>query len=146
MVRGDYRVEYFADQKTFETNGKPKGTIILGGYTIVTDPNARKMAVKRDLYARFGVEEEVAEYTKYEAMTIECFHPTRRRWLIKCSSAEDFEVWSAMFTVCAQRCTGRTLKEPARIEAFDQAFAQARLALNVPRSQVRGSGEGGKEA
>lgn len=136
MVRGDYRVEYFADQKTFESNGKPKGTIVLGGYTIVTDPNARKMAAKRDLYARFGIESEVAEYTKYEAMTIECFHPSRRRWLIKCNSTEDFAAWSEMFQICAQRCTSRTLKDPVRQHAFDDAFAESRLSLNVPRNQV----------
>lgn len=143
VVRGDHRIEYYADQKNFEAGAKPKGTIALAGYTIVKDPNGRKMAAKRDLNARFNIDAEVEEYTKYEPLTIECFHPTRRRWLIKCTDEDQFASWSTMFEVCAQRNSARTLTDPLKIAAFGAAFAAARLPLNVPISQARCT-EGGK--
>merc|ERR1719182_244303 len=44
----------------------------LEGYKVVRDPNARKVAAKKELRERFGIEGDV-EYTKYEPLTLEIF-------------------------------------------------------------------------
>lgn len=129
-------MDYYEDEEKFKANAKPKGTMILEGYQIVTDPNARKVEQKKAVNAKFQIDEDVGEYTKYEPFTIECYHAARRRWLIKCKDEEDFNTWVAVLKEAAERCKGRTLTDPLKIKAFDSGFLATQMDLEIKPKTV----------
>lgn len=138
MVRANFHIDYYEDKPKYEAGAKPKGTMVLDGYEVVTDPNARKMDFKKKINAKLNIEEEVGEYTKYEPLTIECYHATRRRWLVKCKDQADFDSWVAALKEAAVRSSARTLTDPVRVEAFDAAFdTMWRELIKIPIEIVR---------
>ena len=68
---------------------------------------------------------EVA-YEKYEPLTLEAYHESRRRWIMKFEDQATFDDWAKMLTKCAKMCKSGTLEEPVAIAAFDDAFLETK--------------------
>ena len=136
-VRENFHIDYYEDEEKFKAGAKPKGTMILEGYRVVSDPNARKVEHKKAVNAKFNIDEDVGEYAKYEPLTIECYHDARRRWLLKAKDQAEFDTWVAVLSEAAERCKGRTLTDPLKIEAFDSAFQATKLDLALKPKTVR---------
>lgn len=137
MVRADYAVEYYESEEAYEQKAKPKGAMYLEGYEVVRDPNVRKVQAKEELHKKFGIEGGV-EYTKYEPLTLEIFHPIRRRWLMRFTSQEEFDSWAKMFDQVVLRARSRTLRDPIAARAFQSTFEALRTPLDVPSNMVGG--------
>lgn len=135
VVRTDYVVEYYESEEAYTEGAKPKGMMQLEGYKVVRDPNARKVAAKKELRERFGIEGDV-EYTKYEPLTLEIFHPIRRRWLMRFATQEEFDAWAEMFDQVVLRARSRTLRDPIAARAFQNTFEELRTPLDVPSGKV----------
>eukprot|EP00051_Salpingoeca_urceolata_P026309 m.476829 g.476829 ORF g.476829 m.476829 type:complete len:563 (-) comp20666_c0_seq1:150-1838(-) len=142
VVRPDYVIDYYESQEKYESGAaKPKGSVNLAGYRVVTSPNQRKMDALQAKFKVLGITEPVPEYTKYPEFMIECFRNNQRRWLIQCKDAAEFDEWSEMLTTCCRKAKGRTETDPVIISAFDKAFAALRGSLNVPAWNKYDGGE-----
>ncbi|EGD72077.1 hypothetical protein PTSG_00094 [Salpingoeca rosetta] len=129
VVRPDHVIAYYASADNYAAGAKPKGTINLCGYDIVRDPNKRKIEV-REQHARLFGGDPPDDYTKYEPLTIECYHRVKRRWLIKCKDEEQFERWLDILTTCSRFVSTRSLRDPVECAAFDNASRNLANRLN----------------
>lgn len=136
VVRPDCIIDYYENEAKYKSGGKPKGTINLSAYTIYTEPNKRKQEEKRQLAENFGVSPQ-DDYSKYEPLTLECYHPIRRRWLIKCNDEEQFKQWADILKLCALKVDTGTLKDSLKKDAFAQAASN--LSKKLDQTIVFGS-------
>eukprot|EP00049_Salpingoeca_infusionum_P017423 m.352897 g.352897 ORF g.352897 m.352897 type:complete len:574 (+) comp16637_c0_seq1:92-1813(+) len=120
VVQPDYIIKYYEDDSKVAA-GKPKGEINLAGYEVHLDPNSRKTSVKQFEAETYGTDAS-GEYSKYEPFTIECFHKSRRRWLVKCATAEEHAEWGAVLKKCAACVNASALPEGPVREAFAPAI------------------------
>eukprot|EP01147_Barroeca_monosierra_P003724 gene3724-8358_t len=131
VVRADHVIEYYESESKFKSGGSPKGTINLSGYTIVSDPNARKKHEKDELAKMFGGS-GTDDYSKYDPFTIECYHRVKRRWLLKCDSEEQFKQWVNICELCARNVRSGALNDPLKKQAFEKASLKLKSHLSVP--------------
>lgn len=136
VLRTDWVVEYYISQEVYDAGGKPKGCMHLEGYTVVRDPNGRKVEAKKALRQQFGIEGDVT-YSKYEPLVLECFHPVSRRWLIRLSNQAEFDAWAHMLEQATLRARSRVLTDPIAADAFRITFERLREPLVVPSEKVR---------
>lgn len=137
VVLPTYKVQYFDSKDTYESGGKPKGTIMLDGYKMYTDPNARKKKAKEALNKKLGADSGPVEYEKYEPLTLEGYHDERRRWLFKFENKEDFDAWNKMFTKCCKFCKSGLLTDKDAIEAFAKAFKVSQKECTFPADKKK---------
>ncbi|EDQ89559.1 uncharacterized protein MONBRDRAFT_37019 [Monosiga brevicollis MX1] len=122
VVRKDHNIDYYESEQAFKDGKKPKGTINLSGYEVVTDPNGRKIKQKQDQAKEFGEEIGDVEYDKYEPLTMECFHDSKRRWLFKFETQDQFDEWAITFAECSKLVSSRTMEDDQMYEAFQEAY------------------------
>lgn len=116
--------------------GALKGEISLPGYKLVRDPNALKMTIKTEIYSELGVSDPVEAYTKYEPFTLECYHPFRRRFLLKLENEAEFKLWGDLIEKVCEKADGRKLEDEVALEAYDSAFDDVRSGLYVSVKSV----------
>eukprot|EP00045_Choanoeca_perplexa_P006487 m.55420 g.55420 ORF g.55420 m.55420 type:complete len:590 (-) comp13652_c0_seq1:80-1849(-) len=126
VVLPNHRVEYYESEAAYNSGAKPKGTMLLDGYKIVRDPNARKIAEKTKTNELLKLEAGEVTYEKYEPLTLEAYHETRRRWLFKFEDQATFDEWAKMLEKCSKMCKSGLLKEETAIAAFDAAFLETK--------------------
>eukprot|EP00730_Choanoeca_flexa_P019689 TRINITY_DN9624_c0_g1_i2.p1 TRINITY_DN9624_c0_g1~~TRINITY_DN9624_c0_g1_i2.p1 ORF type:complete len:579 (+),score=224.21 TRINITY_DN9624_c0_g1_i2:45-1781(+) len=124
VVRPNYRIEYYENEDAFNKGAKPKGFMLLDGYDIVTDPNARKIKEKKEMQELFKLGDDPIEYAKYEEFTLEAYHSARRRWLVKFDDKAQFDEWATIFKKCSKLCKSGTLEDELMIDAYKAAFRE----------------------
>lgn len=139
VVKPNFTVDYYESEAKFEAAAKPKGCMVLNGYSVVRDPNARKVDAKTEMYKKLDLEEEAGEYTKYEPLTLELFHPSRRRWLMKFTEQADFDSWADTFEECCRKVDGRSTDDEVTCGAYDAAFGKCQEDMGLADHTYKGS-------
>lgn len=130
VVRHDYSVDYFEDDKTFEKGGKPKGTMSLCDYRVEEDPGNNLLKKTRALAEKMGIDvSSLPEPKKYPDHTFEITHSRRRPFFVQCASDEEKKDWMEMFRTCCRYAYGFKDQDRVHKTAFGEAIRETRWDL-----------------
>lgn len=131
VVRHDYTIDYFADEKAAKkAKPKPKGTISLAGYTVNDDVGKSLLGKLQDLAEKMGMDvNDLPKPKEYPELTIEFSHSRRRTYYIQAGSKEEKEEWVEMFKTCARRAWGFKDREECHTKGFENAIRETRWEL-----------------
>ena len=77
-----------------------------------------------------------------EPFTLECYHPFRRRFLMKVENEAEFKLWADVLEKCCESADGRKIvDDEVALASYDEAFDETRSPLSVPYYQTFGGSE-----
>eukprot|EP00755_Sulcionema_specki_P004252 Sspe_Gene.29611::Locus_14156_Transcript_1_1_Confidence_1.000_Length_1758::g.29611::m.29611 len=129
VVRHDYTVDYFVDEKAFKAGKKPKGTMSLCGYRVEEDIEGGALKKARALMEKMKIEAELPEPKKYPPHTFQVEHPRRRCYFITAPDEAEKKKWVEMFETCCRRAYGFKNQERCHRNAFSEAVRSTRWEL-----------------
>jgi len=131
IVRHDYSVDYFADEKASQKKKpKPKGTMNLAGYHVIENVGESLLKAVKDLADKMGMDvSELPKPKQYPEFTFEVHHPRRRCYFIQASNKEEKDEWVEMFKTCCRRAWGLKNQDKVHVTAFHRAVRETRWSL-----------------
>lgn len=131
VVKPDYSVDYFVtEQDAQQEKPKPKGTMILQGYYVYTNPNGEFLSRLKNIATKMGLNvEDLPKPKEFPPFTLEIYHWRRRCYYITCENQEEFDSWVRTFRECCWENKGLKNQDWVHVRAFTRAVRETRWRL-----------------